>query len=82
MNLQGGYPFRMPTLGFMTSADFPTPREETAADKEQRLARETQMIADARASVAAGRTVSLEAVTAWVDSWGTDHELPPPHSGR
>ncbi|MEA2767926.1 MAG: hypothetical protein QOD93_888, partial [Acetobacteraceae bacterium] len=37
MNLQGGYLFRMPTLGFMTSADFPTPREETAADKEQRL---------------------------------------------
>ncbi len=40
------------------------------------------MIAEARASVAAGRICSLEAVTAWVDSWDTDQELPPPHAGR
>lgn len=36
------------------------------------------MIAEARADVAAGRVVSLDDVEAWVESWGTDHELPPP----
>jgi predicted transcriptional regulator len=39
------------------------------------------MIAEARASVAAGRVVSFEAVSAWIDSLGTDHELPLPQSG-
>jgi predicted transcriptional regulator len=71
----------MPTLGFRTSADIPDPRQETAAEKEQRICREAEMIVEARASVAAGRTVSLEAVTAWVDSWDTDHELPQPQPG-
>lgn len=71
----------MPTIGFMTGADFPLPRNETAAEKARRGAREAEMIAEARASVAAGRTVSLEAVTAWVDSWDTDHELPQPQPG-
>jgi hypothetical protein len=36
------------------------------------------MIAEARASVAAGRVVSFEAVSAWIDSLSTDDELPPP----
>jgi hypothetical protein len=72
----------MTNLGFRTNADFPAPREETAKAKEQRIAHEAEMIAEARASVAAGRTVSLEAVSAWVDSWDTDHELPTPRSGR
>jgi predicted transcriptional regulator len=40
------------------------------------------MIAEARASAAAGRVVSLEAVEAWVDSWDTDHEMPMPRSAR
>lgn len=72
----------MTTLGFRTSPDFPAPRKETAKAKERRVAHEAEMIAEARASVAAGRTVSLEAVTEWVDSWDTDHELPQPHAGR
>jgi predicted transcriptional regulator len=59
-----------------------TPPPETDADRARRIAREAEMIAEARASVAAGRVVSLEAVSAWVDSWDTDHELPPPRSGR
>lgn len=71
----------MANLDFMTSADFPEPRGETAEAKAHRIAREAEMIAQARASVAAGRVVSLEAVTAWVDSWDTDNELPPPHLG-
>jgi hypothetical protein len=71
----------MSEVDFMAGADFPAPRSETAEEKEQRLAREAVMIAEARASVAAGRVVSLEAVTAWVDSWDTENELPPPHLG-
>ena len=72
----------MANLGFMPSADFPAPRDETAEAKQQRLAREAEMIAEARASVAAGRVVSFEAVSAWIDSLGTDHELPLPQSDR
>jgi hypothetical protein len=71
----------MSDVDFMTGADFPAPRDETAEEKAERIAREAVMIAEARASVAAGRVVSLEAVTAWVDSWDTDNELPPPHLG-
>ena len=40
------------------------------------------MIAEAWADAAAGRVVSLEAVEAWVESWDTDHELPPPAAGQ
>ena len=71
----------MSDVDFMTGGDFPDPRSETGEEKEQRLAREAAMIAEARASVAAGRVVSLEAVIAWVDSWDTENELPPPHLG-
>jgi predicted transcriptional regulator len=80
MNRQGAYLDEMSTLGLTTGADQTASRQQTA--KAQRLAQEAEMIAAASASVAAGRTVSLEAVTAWADSWDTDHELPPPHSGR
>jgi hypothetical protein len=45
-------------LGFMIGADFPPPRKETAAAKAQRLAREAEMIAKARASVAAGQAIT------------------------
>jgi hypothetical protein len=82
MKRQGAYLPGMPSLGFTTGADYPTPRDKTAEAKAQRIAREAEMIAEARASVAAGRVVSLEAVSAWIDSLGTDHELPLPQSGR
>jgi hypothetical protein len=82
MKRQGAYVSEMSSLGFMTGADYPAPRKETAKEREQRIAREAEMIAEARASVAAGRTVSLEEVSAWIDSLGTDHELPLPQSGR
>lgn len=60
----------------------PHDRPETAEAQRFRLAREVEMIAEARASAAAGRVVSLEAVEAWVDSWDTDHEMPMPRSAR
>jgi predicted transcriptional regulator len=62
--------------------EFPEDRPETEAERQHRLAREDVMIDQALASAAAGRTVSFEAVKAWVDSWDTDHELPQPRSGR
>jgi predicted transcriptional regulator len=48
-----------------------TPRPETEAER----------IAEARADVAAGRLVSSAKVKAWIDSIGSDHELPVPYSG-
>jgi len=56
-------------------------RPETAAGRRRRIAHEAELIFQARASAAAGRTVSEEQVDAWIDSLGTDQELPPP-SGR
>jgi predicted transcriptional regulator len=35
-------------------------------------------IEEARAQVDAGKTVSYEEVRRWLQSWGTDKELPPP----
>ena len=55
---------------------------ETEADRRTRISWEAERIAEARACVAAGRVVSSEQVDAWIDSLGTDHELPPPRSGR
>jgi predicted transcriptional regulator len=72
----------MSNVDLVTGADFPSPRGETAAEKDLRLAREAEMIAEARASVAAGRVVSFEAVSAWIDSLDTDHEPSRPQSRR
>jgi predicted transcriptional regulator len=49
---------------------------DPAEARRQRLAREAEMIAEARADVAAGRVVSLADVAAWIESWDTEHELP------
>ena len=55
---------------------------ETEAEKQRRLAWETEMIAEADGDIAAGRLVDWADVEAWIDSLGTDHELPVPYSGR
>jgi predicted transcriptional regulator len=55
---------------------------ETEADRQRRLAWEAEGVAKARESVAAGRLVDSAKVKAWIDSIGTDHELPVPYSGR
>ena len=63
----------------------PVARLETEADAQRRLAREAKMIAEARASAAAGRVVSSAQVDAWIDSLDTGHEQPLPptrHSRR
>jgi predicted transcriptional regulator len=55
---------------------------ETEAERQRRLAWEAEMIAEADADIAAGRLVDSAKVKAWIDSIGTDHELPVPYSGR
>lgn len=56
--------------------------DETEADRQRRIAWEAERIAEADADIAAGRLVSSAKVKAWIDSLGTDHELPVPYSGR
>jgi predicted transcriptional regulator len=51
-------------------------------DRQRRFAREAAGIAEADADIAAGRVVDEAEVDAWIDSIGTDHELPVPSSGR
>jgi predicted transcriptional regulator len=60
----------------------PAVRDDAAEDYRLRLAREAALIAEAEADVAAGNTVSLEDIEAWIDSLGTTREKPVPQSGR
>ena len=53
---------------------------ETEADRQSRLTWEAEMVADA--DIAAGRLIDEAEMDAWIDSIGTDHELPAPRSGR
>ena len=46
-------------------------------EQEHQLARIREGLADARA----GRLVAHEDVVRWLDSWGTENELPPPKCG-
>lgn len=52
---------------------------ETEAERRRRLAWEAERIAEAEASFAAGYYVTAEEVDAWIDSLGTDNELPAPY---
>lgn len=56
----------------------PTPPAETDAERSRRIAQEAQGIAEARAQVAAGFYVDSAEIRVWIDSIGTDNELPPP----
>jgi predicted transcriptional regulator len=55
---------------------------ETEAERQRRLAWEAEMIAEADAEIEAGLYVDADEVDAWIDSIGTDHELPPPPTRR
>jgi hypothetical protein len=57
-----------------------TPRPDTEAERQRRLAWEVAMIAEADADIAAGRLIDEAEIDAWIDSIGTDHELPPPRA--
>jgi len=45
-------------------------------------AEEDRAMAEAEAALAAGRVISHEAVSRWLQSWGTPNELPPPKCGE
>jgi predicted transcriptional regulator len=68
--------------------DTPRPAEsaespaESEAEKQRQFAWETEMIAEADADIAAGRLIDATDIDAWLDSIGTDHELPPPEPRR
>lgn len=62
--------------------DTPAPRPETEAERQARLTREAEMIAEADAEIEAGLYVDSSDIKAWIDSIGTDHELPPPPTRR
>ncbi|WP_309627594.1 CopG family transcriptional regulator [Brevundimonas sp.] len=44
-------------------------------------AHDARRLAEGLADVAAGRVISHEAMKAWLLSWGTPDELPPPQVG-
>ena len=55
---------------------------ETEAERRRRLAWEAEMIAEADAEIEAGLYVDSTDIKAWIDSTGTDHELPLPPTRR
>jgi len=73
----------LPSMDITPLPDNYSPVDPSEAEQQrQRLAKEAEGIAKARASVAAGRVVDEAEVDAWIDSIGTGHELPVPYSGR
>ena len=59
-----------------------TQPSENEADRQRRIAWEAADIAEAQAQIDAGFYVDADEVDAWIDSIGTDHELPPPPTRR
>jgi predicted transcriptional regulator len=53
-------------------------RFESAEEARRRLEWEAAMIAEADAEIEAGLYVDADEMDAWIDSIGTDRELPPP----
>jgi predicted transcriptional regulator len=58
------------------------PAAETDDDRRRRIAWEAAMIAEADAELEAGLFIDSADVDAWIDSIGTDHELPVPSPRR
>jgi hypothetical protein len=80
-------------VSYMVPANLKPRRSETKAERQRRLARDAdardaadpdgasrrhQRTLRALADVDADRLIDDEAMQAWADSLGTDHELPPP----
>jgi predicted transcriptional regulator len=56
--------------------------QESEDRRRDRLAWEAEGIAEARAELDAGLYVDADDIDAWIDSMGTDNELPPPPTRR
>jgi predicted transcriptional regulator len=69
----------MDTLKLDTSQ---SPSSDIESERQRRLAWEAAGIAEADAEFAAGLYVDADEIDAWIDSVGTDHELPPPGTRR
>ena len=66
-------------MAYVQSMTEPAPvsdHVETEAERQRRIAWEAKGIAEARAELDAGLYVDADEVDAWIDSLGTDHELP------
>ena len=59
-----------------------TPSAETDAARRRRIAWEAERIAEADTEIEAGLFVDSAEVHAWMDSFGTEHELPIPRPRR
>jgi predicted transcriptional regulator len=66
----------------LPDGDVQPARVETEAERQRRLAWEAEMIAEADTEIAAGLVIEEADVDAWIDSLGTDHELPLPQPRR
>jgi predicted transcriptional regulator len=68
-----------PIFGHMSSPIQQSPVPvETPAEREERLAWEAQAIKEALQSIEEEGTIPFEEIVAWVKSWDTQDELPPP----
>ena len=67
-------------VGLSPSAPYDHTMDTAPARDEAELERELRLVEEARADVRAGRLVPFEAVQDWIESIGTDHELPPPRA--
>jgi predicted transcriptional regulator len=56
----------------------PTLLAETEAERQAREAEEDRLLDEAEAEAERVGTIPFEEVEAWVRSWGTPNELPPP----
>jgi predicted transcriptional regulator len=56
----------------------PTLLGETEAERQAREAEEDRLLDEAEAEAERVGTIPFEEVEAWVRSWGTPNELPPP----
>jgi hypothetical protein len=76
-------PVARTTLPVMDTALLPgdkarVARPETEAKRRRRIAWEAERIVEADAELDAGFYVDTDDIQAWINSIGTEHELPPP----
>lgn len=68
----------MDTVNRAPSDSATTACPETETERQRRIGWEAEMIAEADAELAVGLNVDAAEIDAWIDSIGTEHELPPP----
>jgi predicted transcriptional regulator len=64
-----------------SAAPYPVP-QQAEAEQQDRLAWEAERIAQADAELESGLYIDAVEMRAWIDSIGTDRELPPPPTRR